>query len=82
MTKTALILIDIQNDYFPGGLWPVEGMEQASREAARLLGHARDKGMLVVHVRHEILSANASFFRPESAGAQIHSDVAQSPMKP
>lgn len=76
MTQTALILIDIQNDYFPGGLWPVEGIERASHQAARLLDHARAKGMLVLHVRHEIPSADAPFFKPDSVGAQIHSNVA------
>lgn len=76
MTNTALILIDIQNDYFPGGLWPVEGMEQASIEAARLLDHARVNGLHVIHIRHEITSQDAPFFKPESAGAQIHSNVA------
>lgn len=75
MTKTALILIDIQNDYFPGGLWPVDGIDQASVEAARLLDHARAKGMPVLHMRHEILSDNAPFFRPGSIGAEIHPSV-------
>lgn len=76
MTQTAIILIDIQNDYFPGGLWPVDGMERASLEAARLLDHARTEGMLVLHVRHEVLSTDAPFFKPKSVGAQIHSSVA------
>lgn len=76
MAQTALILIDIQNDYFRGGRWVVDGMEQASHAAARLLAHGRAKDMLVVHVRHEILSAEAQFFKPESPGAQIHPSVA------
>lgn len=76
MTHTALILVDIQNDYFDGGRWPVEGMEQASQLAARLLDQARAKDMLVLHVRHETLSANAPFFSPGSQGAEIHSNVA------
>lgn len=76
MTHTALILIDIQNDYFSAGLWPVEGMEQASVEAARLLDHARKHGLHIIHIRHEIISADAPFFRAGSRGAQIHASVA------
>ena len=41
MPETALILIDIQNDYFPGGAWEVDRMEEVAANAARLLTHAR-----------------------------------------
>jgi nicotinamidase-related amidase len=82
LTKTALILIDIQNDYFEGGLWPVEGMQDASHHAARLLAHARATQMPVFHVRHEIPFADAPFFRPASAGAQIHPIVAPATDEP
>jgi len=37
MSNTALILIDIQNDYFEGGRWPVDKMQMAANNAARLL---------------------------------------------
>ena len=75
MTTTALILIDIQNDYFPGGKWPVYGMEAAARNAARLLAHGRENGMAIFHVRHEIQSQSAPFFVPDSHGAQINALV-------
>ncbi len=48
MTETALILVDIQNDYFEHGNWPVAKMATASANAARLLDHARKSGQLVV----------------------------------
>ena len=75
MPKRALVLIDLQNDYFPGGRWPLDGIEAASDNAARLLASSRDRGDLVVHVRHEFPSADAPFFTPGSDGAQIHSKV-------
>ena len=75
MPKRALVLIDIQNDYFPGGRWPLDGIETAADNAARLLASSRDCGDLVVHVRHEFLSADAPCFTPGSDGAQIHSKV-------
>ena len=52
MDKTALILVDIQNDYFPGGKMTLEGVEPACANAARLLRHFRDKRLPVFHVRH------------------------------
>jgi len=75
MPKRALVLIDVQNDYFPGGKWPLSGIESAADNAARLLAAARRAGDLVVHVRHEFPSAEAPFFLPESEGAQIHAKV-------
>jgi len=76
MQKTALLLIDIQNDYFNGGLWPVDEMAPAAQNAAKLLAHARAQGQLVIHIRHEIPSPDAPFFRPDSEGANIHQSVA------
>jgi nicotinamidase-related amidase len=75
MTKQALIVVDIQNDYFPGGKWPLHEMDAAADNAARLIAAARAKGELVVHVRHEFESAGAPFFTPGSAGAAIHPKV-------
>jgi nicotinamidase-related amidase len=75
MTK-ALIVVDIQNDYFKAGKWPLVGMEEAAVNAALVLEWARENKLLVVHVRHEFPTADAPFFSPGSEGAQIHSSVA------
>src|SRR5215470_15100230 len=75
MAKRALVLIDIQNDYFPGGKWALSGIESAANNAARVLAAARAAGDLVVHVRHEFKAADAPFFAPGSSGAQIHPTV-------
>lgn len=74
MTR-ALILIDIQNDYFIGGRWPVEDMARVSERAAGVLNNARRAGDLVIHIQHEALRADAPFFRPGTAGMQIHQSV-------
>ncbi len=73
--KRALVLIDVQNDYFPGGKWPLAGIESAADNAAKVLAAARAAGDLVVHVRHEFPTADAPFFAPGSEGAQIHPKV-------
>jgi nicotinamidase-related amidase len=75
MSKRALVLIDVQNDYFPGGKWPLVGINSAADNAAKVLAAARTAGDLVVHVCHEFPSAEAPFFTPESDGAMIHPKV-------
>ena len=82
MSTTALVLVDIQNDYFEDGRWPVDKMQAVAGNAARLLEHARKAGHAVVHVRHEIPSDQAPFFRPGSTGAEIHASVAPQGSEP
>lgn len=54
---TALVVIDIQDFYFPGGSLPLVAPEVASANAARLIAHARDGGRLVVDVGHNASSS-------------------------
>ena len=73
---TALLLIDIQNDYFPGGTMEVPGSTAAAERAATLLAACRRSRLSVVHVRHVATRPGASFFLPDTAGAEIHAGVA------
>jgi len=52
-TLTALLIIDIQDFYFPGGAVPLYGPEEASRNAARILERFRAEGRPVIHVGHK-----------------------------
>jgi nicotinamidase-related amidase len=72
---TALLLVDIQNDYFPGGRMELVGSVEAGRKAAEVLSAFRSSGWPVVHVRHESVKPGASFFLPGTAGAEIHESV-------
>ena len=72
MTRRATIAVDIQNDYFPGGKFPLDGMEEAAARARAVLDAARDRGDLIVHVRHEFTDPSAPFFHPGSEGAAIN----------
>ncbi|CAF1005773.1 unnamed protein product [Rotaria sordida] len=74
-SKQALIIVDIQNDYFPGGKWTLNGMDAAADNAARLISAARSTDDLIVHVRHEFPTSDAPFFAQGSVGVQIHSKV-------
>lgn len=62
MPKRAPVPIDTRNDYFPGGKRALSGIESAADNAARVPAAARVAGDLVVHVRHEFLTADAPFF--------------------
>jgi nicotinamidase-related amidase len=77
MTKrTALLLIDMQNDYFPGGRMELCGPEQAARNGGRILRFFRKKELPVIHIAHESVRPGASFFLPGTTGQQIHELVA------
>lgn len=41
MENTALLLIDVQNDYFPGGKMTLEKVEQAAKNARSVLEYFR-----------------------------------------
>jgi nicotinamidase-related amidase len=71
----ALVMVDVQNDYFPGGALPLVGMEQAAARAAEVLAGARERAMPVLHVQHLSTRPGATFFLPGTPGAEIHSSV-------
>ena len=70
--KQALLIIDIQNDYFSGGAMELTGMEQAALNAQQILKNCRDKALPVFHVQHLSQRANAHFFIPNTVGSEIH----------
>lgn len=76
MGKRAVVVVDLQNDYFPAGRLPLVGIEQAVANAARIIDDARMKGDAVIHVRHEFTAPDAPFFAPGTEGARIHPAVA------
>lgn len=75
MSKTALIIIDIQNDYFPGGALELSKPEEAAQKAQQILGHFRDTQQMVVHVAHENINPDLPFMLPGTEGQQIHALV-------
>lgn len=48
----ALLIIDIQDFYFPGGKSALVEPEKAASNAALLLSDFRRKNLMVIHVRH------------------------------
>jgi nicotinamidase-related amidase len=76
---TALILVDIQNDYFSGGRNPLVGSEDAAEVARQALDKSRERQETIIHVQHTSLRPNATFFLPGTPGAEIHPLVAPRP---
>ena len=73
--KQALIIVDIQNDYFPGGKMELVGMEAASKKARRVLDLFRTKNVPIFHIQHISNRPGATFFLPETDGTEIHESV-------
>ncbi len=80
--KRALLLVDIQNDYFTGGAMQLVGMEAAAGKAGTLLQMFRERSEPVFHVRHLSKRAGATFFLPDTPGAEIHPAVEPLPAEP
>ena len=71
----ALLIIDIQNDYFPGGAMELVGSTPASVQAQALLEAFRSRGLQVIHVQHVSTRPGATFFLPDTEGVKIHANV-------
>lgn len=73
--KQALLIIDIQNDYFPGGANPLTGSPEASLKAKQVLEFFRSQSLPVIHIQHLSPYPGATFFIPGTQGAEIHENV-------
>ena len=70
--NTALLVIDIQNDYFPGGKFELEGPLEAAKQARKVIDAFRSGGRPVIHFRHESVRPGADFLLADTHGNQIH----------
>ncbi len=73
--NTALLIVDIQNDYFDKGTMTLVGSEQASENARLILDRFRAESLPVIHIQHIAKSPAATFFLPNTVGAEIHKNV-------
>jgi nicotinamidase-related amidase len=77
--KTALLIIDIQKDYFPGGKHPLVNPLEAAKKAYMLLQCFREhrlRGGYHVHIQHISRKPDAAFFISGDRGTDIHDSVA------
>jgi nicotinamidase-related amidase len=73
--RTALLLVDIQREYFTGGDLPLEGTAQAADQAVKLLTHARYNHVRAIFVQHLSLKETATSFAPGSAGVSLYASI-------
>lgn len=73
--QTGLILVDIQNDYFPDGQMELTGIAEAISRAKDLLSLFRARQWPTFHIQHIALGNSATFFRPNTKGVEIHDSV-------
>ncbi len=70
--KTALLVIDIQNDHFPGGKLPLVNPLEAAQKAYMLLQCFRERGGKHVHIQHISKDPKAGYFISGDRGTDIH----------
>jgi nicotinamidase-related amidase len=71
----CLIMVDLQNDYFPGGKMELVGIENAAENALILLTEFRNKKLTIIYIQHISRAPNAFFFLQETDGAKINDRV-------
>ena len=73
--KTGLLLVDIQNDYFPGGMVELVGIDEAAAKAEDLLALFRKNQLPTYHIQHLALEKGAPAFLANTKGSEIHERV-------
>ena len=77
--KSGLILVDIQNDYFPGGKMELVDMDTAAANAGKLLDLFRANTWPTFHIQHVSNYKGATFFLPDTQGMELHKRIAPLP---
>lgn len=73
--STALLIIDVQNDYFPGGTMELVGAKEAGEKTKKILEYYRKNNLPIIHIKHIATQPGATFFLPNTPGAEINSLV-------
>ncbi|ROR18368.1 nicotinamidase-related amidase [Comamonas sp. BIGb0124] len=74
MSTPALVVIDLQNDYFEGGAFPLWNAEPTLAAVEKAIRMARAKGLPVVFVQH-VAQGPAPFFNPGTPGVKLHDRI-------
>ena len=77
MSKQALIVIDLQNDYFPDGKFPLWNTDITLANTEAAIAKARAKNIPVILVQHvaDASKGIAPFFNEGTSGVEIHSRI-------
>lgn len=77
--KTALLLINIQNDYFYKGKMELKESYETAFKAKEILEIFRKKRKTIVHIKHVATHKNATHFIAGTFGAEFFEDVTPLP---
>ena len=70
--KKALIIIDMQNDYFAGGKMTLVGIDEAMENSMKLIKDAKENEHEIFFIQHISIRKGAIFFLPNSEGVKLH----------
>jgi len=73
--REGLLLIDIQNDYFEKGAMTLVNSDKACANVKHLLDRFRSEKLPVIFIQHIAANPAATFFLPDTAGAEIHPSI-------
>eukprot|EP00995_Heteronema_vittatum_P007637 NODE_2789_length_740_cov_245.797395_g1963_i0.p1 GENE.NODE_2789_length_740_cov_245.797395_g1963_i0~~NODE_2789_length_740_cov_245.797395_g1963_i0.p1 ORF type:complete len:209 (-),score=76.48 NODE_2789_length_740_cov_245.797395_g1963_i0:114-668(-) len=76
MPTPALVVVDLQNEYFPGGKMELVGILEAAVQARRVLDDARARKWPIFHIRHVMPGADAPAYVAGTPGVEPHDSVA------
>ena len=77
MSKSALLVIDPQNDYFEDGLYPLWNTQEVLQNMLMAMTQAKTKGMPIIIVQHvaKTTAGQAPFFNAGTQGVAIHPEI-------
>jgi nicotinamidase-related amidase len=73
--STALLIVDVQNDYFPGGKMELVESKEASERIQKVLERFRNKNRTIIHIQHIATKKSATFFIEGTEGSEIYKNV-------
>lgn len=73
--KRALLVIDVQNEYFEGGALPISYPAGSGANIVKAIKAAEASGVQVVMVQHTATAKGAKAFAKETHGWQLHESV-------
>lgn len=76
--KRALLVIDVQNEYFTGKL-PISHPQNSLERITQAMDAAAQAEIPVVVIQHSATQANSATFRRESQEWELHSEIGKRP---
>ncbi|MDE8603592.1 cysteine hydrolase family protein [Marinomonas sp. RSW2] len=77
MKRTALLVIDPQNDYFEDGLFPLWNTQEILDNILKVITLAQANDMPIIFIQHvaDTSQGMSPFFNPGTMGVEIHPQI-------